>query len=577
MAAIRVHALLGLLALLAASARCWDGAAGLSSRQSLLDLVLAALEELERGGGGTRHSSSPLAFPSSEDLAGNAAEMSRIPSEIFFPIAIDTRDPSLKEKFIKHVTNKSSMYMSPECSRQFYRLYHNTRDCTVRSYYRRCARLLRRLTMSPLCTKKRVLSTHCWMRPTPCFAGLHEYLTILHHAGHCEIVFGELHPVTYSLATLATLATINLPGCTEACDRKPPTPAVNNPLPCNLRSEANKAAKILHEFTQISARNGPDKIIPAHVIAKANGLAILSVFKLGFLVTARGGSGIVIARLPGGGWSAPSAIGIAGLGGGFEIGVEVSDLVIILNTRRSVEAFTKGGNVTLGGNLTVAIGPLGRNAEADVALRSTSAVYTYCRSRGLFAGVSLEGSYLVERKDANRKFYCAELRASEILAGEVSPPKAAEPLYEQLENYLIEADQDMLHEATKISRKKSRRDVPPPPAPPSPPRPFPFHARLNPRTSKPFQRCAGTQTVLRKIRLAPQAWSWSRGADGDSQAAATAVVAVRPFRGQLPCDLSFGLGERIDVVTRTKSRDDWWEGRLHGRLGIFPATYVRDC
>ncbi|XP_032817706.1 ALK and LTK ligand 2 [Petromyzon marinus] len=156
MAAIRVHALLGLLALLAASARCWDGAAGLqaglASRQSLLDLVLAALEELERGGG-TRHSSSPLAFPSSEDLAGNAAEMSRIPSEIFFPIAIDTRDPSLKEKFIKHVTNKSSMYMSPECSRQFYRLYHNTRDCTVRSYYRRCARLLRRLTMSPLCTK----------------------------------------------------------------------------------------------------------------------------------------------------------------------------------------------------------------------------------------------------------------------------------------------------------------------------------------------------------------------------------------------------------------------------------------
>lgn len=333
---------------------------------------------------------------------------------------------------------------------------------------------------------------------------------------------------------------------------------MNNPLPCNLRSEANKAAKILHEFTQISARNGPDKIIPAHVIAKANGLAILSVFKLGFLVTARGGSGIVIARLPGGGWSAPSAIGIAGLGGGFEIGVEVSDLVIILNTRRSVEAFTKGGNVTLGGNLTVAIGPLGRNAEADVALRSTSAVYTYCRSRGLFAGVSLEGSYLVERKDANRKFYCAELRASEILAGEVSPPKAAEPLYEQLENYLMEADQDMLHEATKTSRKKSRRDVPP-----------------KPRKTESVRSQASRPAAWQSVRQKPSG-SWSRGADGDSQAA-VAVVAVRPFRGQLPCDLSFGLGERIDVVTRTKSRDDWWEGRLHGRLGIFPATYVRDC
>ncbi|KAG7264386.1 hypothetical protein CRUP_022222 [Coryphaenoides rupestris] len=167
---------------------------------------------------------------------------------------------------------------------------------------------------------------------------------------------------------------------------------MNNPIPSNLKSEAKKAAKILRDFTQISARNGPDKLIPAHVIAKAEGLAIISVIKAGFLITARGGSGIVIARLadrrvrvraravlfplspcrrvpaargpvlnnpipsnlkseakkaakilrdftqisarngpdkliPG--WSAPSAIGIAGLGGGFEIGVEVFDLVVI--------------------------------------------------------------------------------------------------------------------------------------------------------------------------------------------------------------------------------------------------------
>ncbi|KAM9700803.1 uncharacterized protein ACBT57_023361 [Dama dama] len=135
---------------------------------------------------------------------------------------------------------------------------------------------------------------------------------------------------------------------------------VNNPIPSNLKSEAKKAAKILREFTEITSRNGPDKIIPAHVIAKAKGLAILSVIKAGFLVTARGGSGIVLARLPDGKWSAPSAIGIAGLGGGFELGIEVSDLVIILNYDRAVEAFAKGGNLTLGGNLTVAVGPLGR-------------------------------------------------------------------------------------------------------------------------------------------------------------------------------------------------------------------------
>ncbi|KAG1972561.1 RING/FYVE/PHD-type zinc finger family protein [Pimephales promelas] len=210
---------------------------------------------------------------------------------------------------------------------------------------------------------------------------------------------------------------------------------MNNPIPANLKSEAKKAGKILREFTEISNRMGPDKLIPAHVIAKAQGLAILSVFKAGFMITARGGSGIVIARLADGRWSAPSAIGIAGLGGGFEIGLESSDFVIILNQRRAVDAFSKGGNLTLGGNCTVAVGPLGRNLEADVAFRSTAAVYSYCKSRGLYAGVSLVGSYLIERKETNRKFYGQDIRASAILNGDVEPPPEAYDLYTILQDY----------------------------------------------------------------------------------------------------------------------------------------------
>ena len=77
--------------------------------------------------------------------------------------------------------------------------------------------------------------------------------------------------------------------------------------------------------------------------------------------------------------------------------------MIILNKRSAVEAFSKGGNLTLGGNFTVAAGPLGRNLEADVAVRGTAAIYTYSKTRGLFAGISVEGSGLIERKDANRK------------------------------------------------------------------------------------------------------------------------------------------------------------------------------
>ncbi|OXB57853.1 UNVERIFIED_CONTAM: hypothetical protein H355_000786, partial [Colinus virginianus] len=145
---------------------------------------------------------------------------------------------------------------------------------------------------------------------------------------------------------------------------------VNNPIPSNLKSEAKKAAKILREFTEITSRNGPDKIIPP--------------------------------------WSAPSAIGIAGLGGGFEIGIEAMKYFISF---------------------------LSRNLEGDVALRSSAAVYTYCKSRGLFAGVSLEGTCLIERKETNRKFYGQDIRASAILLGDVPFPAQAEDLYETLASF----------------------------------------------------------------------------------------------------------------------------------------------
>ena len=82
---------------------------------------------------------------------------------------------------------------------------------------------------------------------------------------------------------------------------------------------------------------------------------------------------------------------------------QVTDFVIILNKRSAVDAFSKGGNLTLGGNFTIAAGPLGRNLEADVAVRSAAAIFTYSKTRGIFAGISVEGSGLIERKDANRK------------------------------------------------------------------------------------------------------------------------------------------------------------------------------
>ncbi|XP_046887466.1 SH3 domain-containing YSC84-like protein 1 [Hypomesus transpacificus] len=344
---------------------------------------------------------------------------------------------------------------------------------------------------------------------------------------------------------------------------------MNNPIPSNLKSEAKKAAKILREFTDITKGSGPDILIPAHVIAKAKGLAILSVVKAGFMITARAGSGIVIARLADGRWSAPSAIGIAGLGGGFEIGVEVSDLVIILNQRRAVEAFTMGGNLTLGGNCTVAVGPMGRNVEADIALRSTAAVFTYCKSRGLFAGISLEGSCLVERKETNRKFYSREIRASAILNGDVDPPPEADNLYTILQDYTEKYCNDWTGKIAK--------------APTRPKAPDAHRSTITQRMQEPKPSLYPSISGFKNDSINQVAYNtaskavlnqYAPGAVAGSSGDHLVVTAIHPFMGQQPGDLSFCPGDQITVVTKTDSQYDWWEGRLGGRVGIFPANFV---
>ncbi|KAI5278646.1 hypothetical protein KEM54_004515, partial [Ascosphaera aggregata] len=139
---------------------------------------------------------------------------------------------------------------------------------------------------------------------------------------------------------------------------------INNPLPASLRSECKKAAKILTAFVDPRQSFGPDKIIPPAILANAKGLAILTVFKAGFLGSGRFGSGLIIARLQDGSWSAPSALGTLGGGFGGQIGFEITDFVFILNDYSAVRTFARAGSITLGGNVSLAAGPVGRNAEA---------------------------------------------------------------------------------------------------------------------------------------------------------------------------------------------------------------------
>lgn len=93
---------------------------------------------------------------------------------------------------------------------------------------------------------------------------------------------------------------------------------------------------------------------------------MITVFKAGFLGSGRFGSGIVVARLSDGSWSAPSAIGTLGGGFGGQIGFELTDFVFILNDYNAVKSFSQAASVTLGGNVSIAAGPVGRNAEGEL-------------------------------------------------------------------------------------------------------------------------------------------------------------------------------------------------------------------
>jgi lipid-binding SYLF domain-containing protein len=182
----------------------------------------------------------------------------------------------------------------------------------------------------------------------------------------------------------------------------------------------NRCTAIIREFRQMRER-----AIPRDVLRHARGLAIMSVLKAGFIFSGKGGQGVVVARTPHG-WSGPSFIATGGAGWGLQAGAQVTDFVIVLNNDAAVQAFSRGGNVTIGADVSAAAGPVGRTASGAITPRA--AVYTYSKSKGLFAGVSLEGAVIGTQRESNFRYYGQPVRADGILSGEVRPPPGAAPL-----------------------------------------------------------------------------------------------------------------------------------------------------
>lgn len=182
-----------------------------------------------------------------------------------------------------------------------------------------------------------------------------------------------------------------------------------------------KAGQVLQ---QIMAT--PDKGIPNEVFDKAKCVAVVPhMLKGGFVFGAKHGKGLAICRTASG-WSAPEFFTIGGGSWGAQIGVEGVDLVMMIMNQQGMDQLLKS-RFQIGGSASASAGPVGRHASAGVDWKMNAPILTYSRSKGVFAGVDLEGAVLEPDEDAMREVYGRLIPANQVLTGEVKVPHSAEP------------------------------------------------------------------------------------------------------------------------------------------------------
>jgi lipid-binding SYLF domain-containing protein len=185
-----------------------------------------------------------------------------------------------------------------------------------------------------------------------------------------------------------------------------------------------KSVEVFKELLTI-----PEKGIPPALLGKAQAIAIIPGYvKAAYVVGGEHGKGVIAVRRDDGSWSAPAFVEMTGGSVGFQIGFEKADFILVFKDRTSVETIDKG-KFTLGGSASVAAGPVGRSARASTDINFEAEVYSYSRSKGIFAGISLNGAALEMDKDANERFYQKPgITVDDILNKEPDLPKEAQEL-----------------------------------------------------------------------------------------------------------------------------------------------------
>lgn len=196
-------------------------------------------------------------------------------------------------------------------------------------------------------------------------------------------------------------------------------------------SKINDCIEVLEDIMAI-----PEKGIPPALLKNAEGIAIIpGVIKAGFIIGGRHGTGIVVVR-EGKEWSNPAFVSITGGSVGWQIGAESTDVILVFKTRKGIDSMLKS-KFTLGADAAVAAGPVGRQASAGTDVQLKAEIYSYSRSRGLFAGISLEGASLAVDDEADDAFYNKDgLRANDVFTDKsLKAPAVVKKLKEVLGKY----------------------------------------------------------------------------------------------------------------------------------------------
>ena len=197
----------------------------------------------------------------------------------------------------------------------------------------------------------------------------------------------------------------------------------------------NNSAGVFHEIMST-----PDKGIPEELLESAKCIAIIPAEKK-FALVAGGdyGKGLVICRTAQG-WSAPLFLAIGGGSVGLQIGGSSTDIVMVFRNRRGLDSLLSD-KFKIGADATAAAGPVGRHADAATDVKMNAEILTWSRSRGAFAGISLEGAIVQPDRSGNEAMYGANARPQDIVNGSVKVPKAAEGLVSEVARYARAAKQ----------------------------------------------------------------------------------------------------------------------------------------